>query len=82
MIEGEQEASQAKDTDLLHCIVNGSERTKFEQFKADSDYLREPLRTELANELDHFTKIRHYILKTLDSYGQVDLMVKVSEFES
>ena len=33
-------------------------------------------------ELDHFSKIRHYILKTLDSYGQVDLMVKVSESDS
>ena len=31
---------------------------------------------------EHFNKIRHYILKTLDSYGQVDLMVKVSKFDS
>ena len=33
-------------------------------------------------DLEHFNKIRHYILKTLDSYGQVDLMLKVSNFES
>ena len=33
-------------------------------------------------DYDHFQKIRHYILKTLDSYGQVDLMLKVSKFDS
>ena len=33
-------------------------------------------------ELEHFNKIRHYILKTLDSYDQIDLMVKVSKFDS
>ena len=33
-------------------------------------------------DYEHFNKIRHYILKTLDSYGQVDLMLKVSNFES
>ena len=33
-------------------------------------------------ELEHFNKIRHYILKTLDSYDQIDLMVKVSNFDS
>ena len=31
---------------------------------------------------EHYNKIYHYILKTLDSYDQVDLMVKVSNFES
>ena len=33
-------------------------------------------------DYEHFNKIRHYILKTLDSYGQVDLMLKVSKFDS
>ena len=33
-------------------------------------------------DYDHFQKIRHYILKTLDSYDQIDLMVKVSKFDS
>jgi len=33
-------------------------------------------------DIEHFNKIRHYILKTLDSYGQVDLMTKVSKFDS
>ena len=33
-------------------------------------------------DIDHFNKIRFYILKTLDSYGQVDLMQKVSDFKS
>ena len=31
---------------------------------------------------EHYNKIHHYILKTLDSYDQVDLMLKVSNFES
>ena len=33
-------------------------------------------------DYDHFQKIRHYILKTLDSYGQIDLMLQVSKFDS
>ena len=33
-------------------------------------------------DIEHFNKIKHYILKTLDSYGQVDLMLKVSKFDS
>jgi len=33
-------------------------------------------------DIDHFNKIKYYILKTLDSYGQVDLMLKVSKFDS
>ena len=33
-------------------------------------------------DIEHFDKIRYYILKTLDSYGQVDLMLKVSKFDS
>ena len=31
-------------------------------------------------EIDHYKKIRHFILKTLDSYGKVDLMMKVQRF--
>jgi len=37
------------------CIANNSPRAKFEQFKADSNYLNEPLQTELLNDSDHFT---------------------------
>ena len=33
-------------------------------------------------DYEHFNKIRHYILKTLDSYDQIDLMTKVSKFGS
>ena len=33
-------------------------------------------------DYDHFQKIRHYILKKLDSYGQIDLMLQVSKFDS
>ena len=32
-------------------------------------------------EVDHFKKIRHFILKTLDSYGEIDLMMKVKRFD-
>ena len=32
-------------------------------------------------DYDHAQKIRHYILKTLDSYGQVDLLLQVSKFD-
>ena len=32
-------------------------------------------------ETDHYNKIRYYILKTLDSYGEIDLMIKVQRFD-
>ena len=54
------------------CIANNSPRTKFEQFKADSSYLNEPLRSELINESDHFTNDAVQLLKFHGSYQQDD----------
>ena len=52
------------------CIANGAERSKFEQLKADSGYLREPLATELENELPNFTDGAVQLLKFHGSYQQ------------
>ena len=52
------------------CIANGAERSKFEQLKADSDYLREPLGTELENELPNFSESAVQLLKFHGSYQQ------------
>jgi len=54
------------------CIANSSPRAKFEQFKADSEYLNEPLQTELTNESDHFTNDAVQLLKFHGSYQQDD----------
>ena len=37
------------------CLANGLEVSKFENFKQSSQFLKEPLATELVNESDHFT---------------------------
>ena len=37
------------------CLANGLEVSKFENFKKSSQFLKEPLATELVNESDHFT---------------------------
>ena len=54
------------------CIANNSPKSKFEQFKADSDYLKEPLQSELINESDHFTNDAVQLLKFHGSYQQDD----------
>ena len=54
------------------CIANNSPRAKFEQFKADSNYLNEPLQSELINESDHFTNDAVQLLKFHGSYQQDD----------
>ena len=54
------------------CIANNSPRAKFEQFKADSEYLNEPLQSELTNESDHFTNDAVQLLKFHGSYQQDD----------
>ncbi|WP_052043117.1 MULTISPECIES: NADPH-dependent assimilatory sulfite reductase hemoprotein subunit [Prochlorococcus] len=58
------------DGPLSPCIANGQDRSKFEQFKADSDYLREPLYTELRNDSNHFTNDAVQLLKFHGSYQQ------------
>ena len=52
------------------CIATGAERSKFEQLKADSHYLRDPLLDELANELPNFTEGAVQLLKFHGSYQQ------------
>ncbi len=54
------------------CIAINAPRTKFEQFKADSNYLNEPLQSELLNESDHFTNDAVQLLKFHGSYQQDD----------
>jgi len=54
------------------CIANNSPRAKFEQFKAESNYLNEPLQSELINESDHFTNDAVQLLKFHGSYQQDD----------
>ena len=54
------------------CIATGADRSKFEQFKADSEYLKDPLREELANASDHFSNDAVQLLKFHGSYQQDD----------
>jgi len=70
VIEAYRESEQRAGQNLSPCIANGSERTKFEQFKADSNYLQEPLATELKNKIDHFTNDAVQLLKFHGSYQQ------------
>ena len=58
------------DLSLSPCIANGQDRSKFEQFKADSKYLQEPLLSELNNDSDHFTNDAVQLLKFHGSYQQ------------
>ena len=70
MIEGEKKHEQPKNESLFPCVAIGSERTKFEQFKADSSYLLEPLAAALQNTSDHFTNDAVKLLKFHGSYHQ------------
>lgn len=52
------------------CLANGLEVSKFENFKKGSDFLKEPLASELKNESDHFTNDSVQLLKFHGSYQQ------------
>ncbi len=52
------------------CIAIGSEKSKFERFKADSEYLMEPLASELNNQDNHFSNDAVQLLKFHGSYQQ------------
>ena len=52
------------------CLANGLEVSKFENFKNNSKFLREPLASELKNESDHFTNDAVQLLKFHGSYQQ------------
>ncbi len=70
-MEKEKQNLNAKsENSLSPCIANGQDRSKFEQFKADSDYLLEPLGSELNNESNHFTNDAVQLLKFHGSYQQ------------
>ena len=52
------------------CLANGLEVSKFENFKKGSEFLKEPLASELQNESDHFTNDAVQLLKFHGSYQQ------------
>ena len=52
------------------CLANGLEVSKFENFKKSSEFLQEPLASELKNESDHFTNDAVQLLKFHGSYQQ------------
>jgi sulfite reductase (ferredoxin) len=60
----------ATDSGPLPSLASGAPATKFEQLKATSDHLREPLISELANALPNFTEGAVQILKFHGSYQQ------------
>ena len=53
-------------------LDRGTELPKAEQRKLDSDYLKEPLLTELGNDLPNFSEDALQILKFHGSYQQDD----------
>ncbi len=67
-----EEPRSAKElaSELSPCIATGAERTKFEQFKASSEYLKVPLEQELGNACNHFTNDAVQLLKFHGSYQQ------------
>ena len=54
------------------CLANGLEVSKFEEFKKTSQFLKEPLASELKNESDHFSNDAVQLLKFHGSYQQDD----------
>ena len=52
------------------CLANGLEVSKFENFKKNSEFLKEPLASELKNESDHFSNDAVQLLKFHGSYQQ------------
>ncbi len=52
------------------CLANGLEVSKFEKFKEGSQFLKEPLASELKNDSDHFTNDAVQLLKFHGSYQQ------------
>ena len=66
--ESKKEKDSAKEETV--CLANGLEVSKFENFKKSSQFLKEPLATELVNESDHFTNDAVQLLKFHGSYQQ------------
>ncbi len=55
---------------LFPCVANGQDRSKFEQFKADSNFLADPLGSELKNTSNNFSNDAVQLLKFHGSYQQ------------
>ncbi|MEC9028361.1 MAG: NADPH-dependent assimilatory sulfite reductase hemoprotein subunit, partial [Cyanobacteriota bacterium] len=70
MTEGQTTSGQAADLKFAACLASGAELSKFEQFKADSCYLLDPLAAELENSSDHFSNDAVQLLKFHGSYQQ------------
>ena len=81
MIEEEKEFKTQGNERNSPCLANGAERAKFEQFKADSNYLNEPLSSELKNSNDHFTNDAVQLLKFHGSYQQDNREIKGKEWQ-
>ena len=67
---GQVEQKSPEERTFSPSIATGAERTKFEQLKADSDYLKDPLAAELQNDLSHFSDGAVQLLKFHGSYQQ------------
>ena len=69
-LSGAVDAATQGERSFSPCLANGAERSKFEQLKADSGYLRDPLAAELDNDLRHFSEGGVQLLKFHGSYQQ------------
>ena len=70
MIKVEKVKKPSKDKKTTVCLANGMKVSKFEMFKDGSQFLKEPLASELANNSDHFTNDAVQLLKIQGSYQQ------------
>tara|TARA_Y100001970_G_scaffold294175_1_gene447976 strand:+ start:16539 stop:18323 length:1785 start_codon:yes stop_codon:yes gene_type:complete len=70
VIKVEKVNKKEKEIIANPCLANGLEVSKFEKFKASSEFLKEPLATELVNDTDHFTNDAVQLLKFHGSYQQ------------
>jgi len=68
--EGQTASGQTADQKFSPCIANGADQSKFEKFKADSNYLLNPLAAELKDDSDHFSDDAVQLLKFHGSYQQ------------
>ncbi len=70
MTTEETKSNHFEDQDLYPCIANGQDRSKFEEFKASSNYLEAPLASELKNSQPNFSNDAVQLLKFHGSYQQ------------
>ena len=70
MIKVEKVKKNNKVKKPTSCLANGLPISKFEEFKKESEFLKEPLATELINDSDHFTNDAVQLLKFHGSYQQ------------